>query len=241
MREALARSDNDFLVAEPRRRKKPAPRPGWLGALIGVARFLRGAANYPNRIAGALLVGLAAAIAINALELQTARHPAPLFGRIATLSPALPAATAPAPAPTPAPAASDTRGPPATPAPTAPLTAAPAASPADPLGQFIRQGETTPAHRSTAPLPAARPDAISQILRRSAETPPAPQQPSRTVFAVQRALVKLGFVLKADGIEGDATRKAIIQFETDRHLPPRGDLSARLVRALRADSDIAIP
>jgi len=245
LREALARSDNDFLVAEPRRRKKPAPRPGWLSALIGVARFLRGAANYPNRIAGALLVGLAVAIAVNALELQTARHPAPLFGRTATLPQALPEATAPTPAPAPAPAPADTPRVatpmfPATPAPTAPVTAAPA-PPTDPLGQFIRQGEAVPAHRSTAPLPAARPDAISQILRRSAEAPAASQQPSRTVFAVQRALVKLGFVLKADGIEGDATRKAIVQFETDHHLPPHGDLSPRLVRALRAESDIAIP
>jgi hypothetical protein len=241
LREALARSDNDFLVAEPRRRKKPVapPRPGWLSALIGVARFLRGAANYPNRIAGALLVGLAVAIAVNALELQTARHPAPLFGRTATLAPASPAETAPTPVPAPADTADMPRV--ATPAPAAPATDAPQAAPTDPLGQFIRQGEAAPAHRSTVPLPAARPDAISQILRQSAETPTAPQQPSRTVFAVQRALVKLGFVLKADGIEGDATRKAIIQFESDHHLPPRGDLSARLVRALRAESDIAIP
>jgi hypothetical protein len=241
LREALARSDNDFLVAEPRRRKKPVPRPGWLSALIGVARFLRSAANYPNRIAGALLVGLAVAIAVNALELQTARHPAPFFGRTATLPPALPAETVPTPVPTPAPADMPRDTTPVAPVPTAPATAAPMAAPTDPLGQFIRQGEAAPAHRSTAPLPAARPDAISQLLRRSAETPAAPQQPSRTVFAVQRALVKLGFVLKADGIEGDATRKAIIQFETDHHLPPRGDLSARLVRALRTESDIAIP
>ncbi|WP_297299338.1 peptidoglycan-binding domain-containing protein [uncultured Methylovirgula sp.] len=262
MREALARSGNDFLVTEPRR-KKPAPRAPWLSALIGVMRFLRGVANYPNRIAGALLVGLAVAIAINALELQTTRHPAPLFGRTAPLSQALPAAPPPMPmqarsqAPSqassqpssqvshqtlspalgsaPAPAAPAHVETPAPPAPTMP------AAPTDPLGQFIRQGEATPAARRIIPLPAARPDPISQILRKSAETPASSLQPSRTVFAVQRALVKLGYVLKADGIEGEATRKAIIQFETDHHLPAHGDLSAKLVRALRAESDIAIP
>jgi hypothetical protein len=234
LREALARSGYDFLVAEPRR-KKAAPRKGWLSALIGVARFLRGLANYPNRIAGALLVGLAAAITINALELQTSRHPAPLFGRTTILPPPQsPAEPVAAPAPQAAPRVE------ARPLP------APAPAATDPLGQFIRQDEApaeaaAPAQKSDAPLPAARPDPISQILRETAATPAEPQKPSRTILAAQHALVKLGFVLEADGIEGEATRKAILQFDHDHHLPPRGELTPKLIHALRAESNIAIP
>jgi hypothetical protein len=245
LREALARSDNDFLVAEPRRRK-PAARKGPLNKLVAAVRFIGGVANYPNRVAGALLVAMAVAITVNALELQTTRHPAPLFGHATTsqvaaapaVAPAPPArvvAPDPEPAPAPAPA----------PAPTPSVTAAPIApAPAvDPLGQFIRQGEgPAPAHTKRTPRPTvAHADPISQILHENSETSDAPPKPSRTVLGVQRALVKLGFVLEPDGIEGDATRRAITQFERDHHLPVRADLSPKVIRALRAESDIAIP
>ena len=226
MREALARSDNDFLVAGPRRRK-PAPQPSRFSALIGIARFLHRLANYPNRIAGALLVGIAVAIAINALELQKSRHPAPLFAHATTLTqqPA-PVAQAPETAPPVA----------AMPAPPPAATSAPA----DSLGQFIRQNEqVAPRHHAATPAiePPARPDRISQILEENS----APPKPSRTVLAAQRALVKLGYVLRADGIDGEATRRAIVQYESDHHLPARGELSAKLLRQLSAESGIAIP
>jgi hypothetical protein len=241
LREALARSDNDFLVAEPRRRK-PAARKSPLSKLVAAARFIGGVANYPNRVAGALLVAMAVAIMVNALELQTTRHPAPLFGHATTSQ----VATAPAIAPAPPPrvVASDPEPAPApTPTPSvtaAPITPAPAV---DPLGQFIRQGEgPAPAHSKRTPRPTvAHADPISQILHENSETSDAPPKPSRTVLGVQRALVKLGFVLEPDGIEGDATRRAITQFERDHHLPVRADLSPKVIRALRAESDIAIP
>ncbi len=225
MREILARSDNDFLVAEPRRKKPPRKSP--FAPLISIGRFLHGVANYPNRIAGALLVGLAVAITINALELQTGRHPAPLFGRASIVQAA--SLARPVAAAAPAPRA------------TQPRSAVPSAA-ADPLGQFIRHGETlAPAASSNAPLPAARPDPISQILRENAGAATIAPQPSRTVLAAQQALVKLGFVLRADGLEGEATRKAILQFEADHRLPQRGELSPRVIRALAAESGIAIP
>ena len=157
MREALARSDNDFLVAEPRRRKT-APQPSRFGTLTRIARFVKHVVNYPNRIAGALLVGIAAAIAVNALELQTARHPAPFFGHATTL-PQQPAT---------APQTPQTE--PQTMARTAPVASAPAselvAAPADPLGQFLRKNEQTAARHRAPPVaePPARPDRISQIL-----------------------------------------------------------------------------
>jgi hypothetical protein len=239
LREALARSDNDFLVAEPRRRK-PAARKTPLNKLVVAVRFLGGVANYPNRVAGALLVAMAVAIMVNALELQTTRHPAPLFGHATTS----PVEAAPVIAPVP-PARVVVPEPEPAPAPTPSVTVAPVApAPAvDPLGQFIRRDETpAPAHNKRVSRPAvAHADPISRILHENSETSDAPPKPSRTVLGVQRALVKLGFVLEPDGIEGDATRKAVTQFERDHHLPVRADLSPKVIRALRAESDIAIP
>jgi hypothetical protein len=239
LREALARSDNDFLVAEPRRRK-PAARKTPLNKLVVAVRFLGGVANYPNRVAGALLVAMAVAIIVNALELQTTRHPAPLFGHATTSQ----VEAAPVIAPTP-PARVVVPDPEPAPGPTPSVTAAPVtpAPAVDPLGQFIRRDETpAPAHNKRVSRPAvAHADPISRILHENSETSDAPPKPSRTVLGVQRALVKLGFVLEPDGIEGDATRKAVTQFERDHHLPVRADLSPKVIRALRAESDIAIP
>jgi hypothetical protein len=239
LREALARSDNDFLVAEPRRRK-PAARKTPLNKLVVAVRFLGGVANYPNRVAGALLVAMAVAIMVNALELQTTRHPAPLFGHAKTSQ----VEAAPAVAPMP-PARVVVPDPEPAPAPTPSVTAAPVppATTVDPLGQFIRRDEApASAHNKRVSRPAAvHADPISQILHENSETSDAPPKPSRTVLGVQRALVKLGFVLEPDGIEGDATRKAVTQFERDHHLPVRADLSPKVIRALRAESDIAIP
>jgi hypothetical protein len=233
LREALARSDNDFLVAEPRR-KKPSPRKSAFSTLFAVGRFFRGVATYPNRVAGALLVAFAIAITVNALELQTARHPAPLFGR---------AMPPPASVSAPRSATADVTSaqvPVASIA--APASLPPARASGDPLGQFIRHGDTAPPKQTMAPEPAPRPDAISQIIKETAPAAAAaPQQPSRTVLAVQRALVKLGFVLRADGIDGEATRKAITQYETAHHFPAHGELSPKVIRDLSAESNIAIP
>jgi hypothetical protein len=237
LREALARSDNDFLVAEPRRRKA-APQPSRFGALTRIARIMKHVVNYPNRIAGALLVGIAAAIAVNALELQTSRHPAPFF-RHATTLPQQPAPAPQAPQTVPQTMARTAR-------PAVAIAPAPAPEPAatsapvDPLGQFLRQNDQTPPrHRAAITAePPVRPDRISQILQE--DTGAAPK-PNRTVLAVQRALVKLGYVLQADGLDGEATHRAIVQYEGDHHLPTRGELSPKLLRQLSAEAGIAIP
>jgi hypothetical protein len=68
----------------------------------------------------------------------------------------------------------------------------------------------------------------------------AARQPSHKVAAAQRALVKLGFVLEANGVAGETTRKAIERYERDRGLPARGTLSPDLVRRLGDESGIAI-
>lgn len=106
----------------------------------------------------------------------------------------------------------------------------------------MRQGEVAAPAKMATPVPVARPDAISQIIRESAPKPAAATLvPNRTILAVQRALVKLGFVLRADGIDGEATRKALGQYETDHRLPARGELTAKVIRAISAEARVAIP
>src|SRR3954464_13850090 len=86
LREALAaRPDDDFVLAAPARRSRPTPSKSGRSPMVAqkssvAARALAFAWRYPLEIA--ISVGLsAAAFAIiwNALALQTARHPAPLF------------------------------------------------------------------------------------------------------------------------------------------------------------------
>lgn len=90
-------------------------------------------------------------------------------------------------------------------------------------------------------------DQISEVLK-VAETPPARLSASATkapalkhfVLAAQHALVKLGFVLKPDGVAGPATRQAIMHFERARGLPVRGELTPSLVRQLKAEAGTLI-
>ncbi len=59
--------------------------------------------------------------------------------------------------------------------------------------------------------------------------------------AGQRALVKLGFgPLKADGLMGPTTRQAIERFERERKIPVTGELGARTVRELAAQSGLPV-
>jgi hypothetical protein len=136
----------------------------------------------------------------------------------------------------------------------------PAAKPSDAIGAHL---EASPRPQkplaSAEPRPAvARQSAAQQSAaplrsRPAAAIPhrPTPSQPSRkataaaaqpnpTVAAAQRALVKLGFVLRADGLAGAATRQAIERYERDRGLPARGTLGPELVRRLSAESGIPI-
>jgi len=64
--------------------------------------------------------------------------------------------------------------------------------------------------------------------------------PSKLVLAAQRALVKLGFVLKPDGVAGATTRQAIERYERDHGLPVHGDLTPALLRQLSAEAGTAV-
>src|SRR3954468_3065557 len=184
LREALAaRPDDDFVLAAPPRRSRAAPsRSGRSTASakqpgIG-ARALAFAWRYPLEIA--ISIGLsAAAFAIiwNALALQTARHPAPLF------SPRGQRTEQPAPLPPmrPGPAFAEPQAPPAayqapvSPSqPAAPAIAVPPPRPTgrDAIGDAIRGGEAPAAQPKSAPVPLAamsRPaparDAIGDLIR----------------------------------------------------------------------------
>jgi hypothetical protein len=212
LREALARSDHDFILPESGRRGR-SRRPNGPGPFRRFFQLVRRVADYPNRIAGTLLTGLIIAICVNALVLQQSRHPAPLFRK----SFAFPASvTQPQAAGAPNVRTRATR---------------------DPIDQLLRSTaarERAGAAESAEEEPVR--DSISQLLK----SEQAPAKESKTVLAAQRALVKLGFVVKPDGIVGGATRQAIEQFERDRGLPVQGELSPKVLRELSAKSGIAI-
>lgn len=266
MREALARSDNDFVLSEPRQRggRRPA---GTAGFLLAVLRFAYKAAAYPNRVAAALLIIVLIAIMFNALVLQRSPHPAPLFGRTIALPPSRPAAQTASQPPVPVerPTRELAREPAAA---SEPEAAKPAR---DPIADLLKTGgaphpavvnmhhHANPEAASEA-KPAPSRDPISQLLKaqspasesgretrqesarqetarqEAAKQEAGKQEPSRTVASAQRALVKLGFVLKPDGVNGAATRQAIEQFERDHGLPVKGELTPKVLRELAARS-----
>jgi hypothetical protein len=186
-------------------------------------------AHYASILASALLAALAIGIMINALALQQSRHPAPLFAKSVALSAVPPAAEA-IPLPTPRPTAALT---PAT---------APAAAEKPALAHVDNPvAETTQASEPKAA--SGRGDLIAQLLKApngSVQPTNAPTEPSKTVAGAQRALMKLGFVIKPDGLIGTTTRQAIEHFERDRGLPVRGELTPKIVHELSAQSGITI-
>jgi hypothetical protein len=79
----------------------------------------------------------------------------------------------------------------------------------------------TAAPAPVAPTPAAAP-------------PPAATGPDQGVLSAQRALQRLGYVVKPDGQMSPALRKTIEKFEHDNGLPPTGQLDPKVVKLLAA-------
>jgi len=214
VREALARADHDFVLAQPSRRQAAQEaRPSRFAFLL----------RRPGRII--LFVtsaGVLTGIVLNAVMFQQGPHPAPLFGlqraqQQQQQAAAVPRAPAPPPrmeAPAPAPV-------PAVAAPIVQPQAAPVAAP--------------PVSSPQAAAPA-RKDPIAMLLNGD-----APVENSARVIAVQKALIKAGFVLKADGVMGASTRQAIEGFERERKLPVTGEFNTRTLRELSQRTGIAIP
>jgi hypothetical protein len=98
--------------------------------------------------------------------------------------------------------------------------------------------ETTGA--PAAPTPPARPvqlggdDAIADMLRADQE-----QETQKRLAAAQVALVRLGYVVKADGEPSAATSTALRDFERAHGLPPSNDVTPRLLKALSAAVNVA--
>lgn len=216
MREALARSDIDFTVSKPDtggKKSEPARFP----------RILRAAS-----ISTAVL--FCGVIIVNALFLQDRKHPAPLLRAPDPVD----ATPAPVVAPTPPQRPVSVQAP--VPA-SAPAPAATVKAPGrDAIADELNRMTATPDRKPKAPPPAKteekRSDAIGKLLG-------AGQEPSASVMAAQKALVRLGYVLRPDGVLGLTTRQAIERYEKDHKLPVHGELTPKLSRELSAKSGLA--
>lgn len=269
MREALAaRSDDDFVTSPPPvRRAAPARRPASPRRAApaktrqepGPAAKLLGFVLQRPREAFVtlLLTGCAAAIAWNALALQTVRHPAPLFMR-----PSGHAAESASPTPTLLPPARPTVEAPASELPSShaamPAPAVPVKPSRSAIADLIAKGEVTQPQRVIAapPPPPAAPaplraqpqpaqDSIAEMIRMGGPVPVPPAAVGKpeadAVLLGQRALAKLGYGVKPDGIMGSETRQAIERFERDRRLPVTGEFGSRTLRELASLSGLPMP
>jgi hypothetical protein len=265
MPEAAARPSDPDLTITPEAR--PAPRPRSASgaprraparrapaAASGVARLQERAALVLRRPAWVVggIVGLAAvsAVAVNALNSQKGRHPAPLFARQEAAKEATKTAAA-------RPEAS-----PAEPrqARTAKPTDKAAEAPRDAIAEVIR-GETPPGAQTTASLspreparaaaqkalavvPPSRPKSLPAAAPAAEAAHPAkPAAPARTgdpqIAFAQRALVKLGYgPLAVDGLLGPTTRAALARFERERSLPGPAQVPVRTLKELASRSGL---
>jgi hypothetical protein len=163
----------------------------------------------------AMAAGAAGAILVNALFLQSARHPAPWFGAPAEPKAAMVAVSDSAnPLPRPRPSTADARAPEA--------------------GKIVAK-----AVAAARPAPAAKPGAQAALSQRetaSRDDPIAERiAATQRVVAVQRALSEFGYgQIRATGVAGPETQVAIEKFERERMMPVTGKISARMLRELSA-------
>jgi hypothetical protein len=216
VRNAAVQFDDDFDVHEPVRRqtsrRSARKNKGERWRRLSRLRFdVRRVGRY-GLLGVAALLGTG--IVVNALALQKSRHPAPLFGKAITGA----ELRLPADRPVARAVAS---------AVSQPVAPVPPPKPA-----------SAPVEEEAARVPEARTDQIALLLNGAAPTQARPDP--KTVLGVQRALVKLGFVLRPNGVFGPQTKKAVELFEKERHLPLKAELDRRLVRILAAESGLKI-
>jgi peptidoglycan hydrolase-like protein with peptidoglycan-binding domain len=247
VREALARSDRDFLLTEP-------ADDGPSRIVSALHLFLR----RPVEVAGTLTMGaMTGAILVNALVMQTGSHPAPFFARQAAEQAALLRSrpqTVPARQSAEIVAASPQEVPlvrelqielssrglyeGAADGMLGPKTDAAIRSFQQDAGLDVdgTPSEDLLSRMKSAPRPAAKEDPIATFL---ASNPPVP--PAKRLLAVERALASLGYgPLKVDGLMDADTKGAIERFEGDRALPVTGRVSPSLIRELKAISGIPL-
>lgn len=108
------------------------------------------------------------------------------------------------------------------------LAAAPPAEPARPAPP------ARPVALGLEASAAVRSDAIGDMLRADQE-----RETQRELAQAQGALIRLGYVVKADGEPGAATTAALREFEHARGLPLSGALTPKLLKTLTAAADAA--
>ena len=232
---ALARSDNDYTLSSgrsptPNLRRARRPNKAKYGWRIFVACLTQ------RNLAIAALSAISIGFLVNALALQNVRHPAPLFmppqPLVENMSTAKPGDV---PMPLPRPVELGLVQPVLTPAPAksialARTVPARAAGSPDQIALLLRPHVAGAKPETTKPE-SAKLDPIKAEL--------AKEQPNKSVLSAQKALVKLGFVLKPDGVFGGTTRQAIERFERDKGMPVKGELSPKIVRLLATESGIS--
>lgn len=251
---------------QTKRPSKKAPRKVGIGERLA-AQALK---HPGRVAASVFLAGCAGAIAWNALLSQSTRHPAPLFSHrepsIAAAAPAAPEPTRPLPPMRPGAEAHEAQamamqeqGEPPVPAEAAPAAPTPRPASRSGITDLIRNnGVPGPAPQrpqqaavqaSAPPPPPSRAptvrDPIAEMIRLGGPVPTPPANVGRSdggdvVLSGQRALARLGYGVKVDGMMGPGTRQAIERFEQDRRLPVTGTFSPRTVRELSTASDIAV-
>lgn len=202
------------------------------------------------------LGALSLAIVVNATFLQDQRRSAPLFkitlaeetkpaqaAQPQTLPPLPPVRVVEAP-PQPAPQPQAKIVPPEAPRTTA------GQSKVDLIARELNRGEGS-AQRAEKPAPAEarvekpqprpapqraeprRNDAIGGLIEKTGASSSKAREPAASdVLAAQRALQRLGFVVRPSGVFDATTRQAIAQFERDRKMPARGELTPVVRREL---------
>ena len=223
MRNALAGNPKDFSARDDERddaqrsgkragKRAGARKPkGWASRWLGLFRTKRRMA-LTGFLGFAALAGIG--VPLNALYLQEGRHPAPLFHLSAPLADVPPT-------------------PPQRPAAIGQTKSAAVRADAD-------KAET--AKLETTKIEAARAsekprDAISALLEGAG--PQSAEPADKNVLYAQRALAKLGYALRADGVFGGTTRQAIEKFERDAGMPVKGELTPKILRRLAAKSGLA--
>jgi hypothetical protein len=243
--------------AAPKRRAPSPARARMNEPRNGPAKKRRLGAMALFGIGGLALVG----VPMNALFFQDGRHPAPLFSAH-VLVPEKPV-TAETPTPPARPKIETARV--EAEAPSRPATK-PRAEPAkiDPLAEILKSSEPPAAkpqkvervekvEKVEKKREVASRDQIGALLGGAVAKPAAPASPpapaasaataapSGNVLATQRALQRLGYVVKPDGVMSPGLKKAIESFERDNGMPVTGELSAKLGKAITARAGAARP
>ena len=212
-----------------------------------------------KRIGVMLILGIAAVAAIgvpmNALFLQDGRHPAPLFSSPPSNA-VLGAPTPPARRPAVIESARIERD--------ANLPAR--LSSKDSIANKIEKldvakspdpGKSAPAKADTPHAADKKRDAIGLLivgdpppLKASADKANKADKAAsadktapvdKNVLYAQRALLKLGYVVRSDGVLSGATRHALEKFEGDAGLPVKGRITPKLLQQLAARSRLPLP